>query len=130
MRVAPSRPTFLKRTRYPCDLDPGEKQVSAAWSDLGLDARSRPNQVLGAELRTDNPIAHLGLAWTDDLRWTRVVDITAWQAQKWEQRRLALVTRFHAGMDVPGRPVRYLKFETRGETPRPMLLQRVEVYGE
>lgn len=53
-----------------------------------------------------------------------------WQAKKWEQRWLVPVTKFHAGIDVSGRSVRYLKVETRGETPRPMLLQRVAVYGD
>ena len=61
----------------------------------------------------------------DGQKWVK-----AWQAQKWEQKWLALVTRFHAGMDVPGRPARYVKLETKGETPRPMLLQRVAIYGD
>ena len=74
------------------------------------------------ERRTDGLILSVS---EDGQKWVK-----SWQAQKWEQQWLALVTRFHAGVDVPGRPVRYLKFETGGETPRPMLLQRVQVYGE
>lgn len=78
---------------------------------------NRPN-----EHRTDGLILSVS---ADGQKWVR-----SWQAQKWEPIWLAPVTRFHAGVDVPGRPVRYLKFETLGGTPRPMLLQRVQVYGE
>jgi len=54
----------------------------------------------------------------------------AWQAAEWESTWCAPVTRFHAGIDVPGRPVRYLKFATNGQKQRALLLQRVTVYGE
>jgi hypothetical protein len=96
------------------------------WAKIDLGAVKTVKAVLienrPGERRTDGLILSVS---EDGQKWVK-----AWQAQKWEQRWLALVTRFHAGADVPGRPVRYLKFETRGETPRPMLLQRVQVYGE
>jgi alpha-L-fucosidase len=96
------------------------------WAKIDLGAVKTVKAVLienrPGERRTDGLILSVS---EDGQKWVK-----AWQAQKWEQTWLALVTRFHAGADVPGRPVRYLKFETRGETPRPMLLQRVEVYGE
>lgn len=53
-----------------------------------------------------------------------------WQAAQWEEKWLAVVTHFHAGIDVPGRPAHYLRLETRGVTPRPLLLQRVAVFGD
>lgn len=77
---------------------------------------NRPN-----EKRTEGLILSVS---DDGQKWVK-----AWEAKKWEQKWLALVTRFHAGIDVPGRPVRFLKLETKGEKPRPMLLQRVTVYG-
>jgi hypothetical protein len=40
------------------------------------------------------------------------------------------VTTRQAGAQVPGRPARYLRLETRPSKPAPMLLQRVEVYGK
>ncbi len=61
----------------------------------------------------------------DGRTWEQV-----WQAPQVEARWVVPVTQFHAGVDAPGRPARLLKLETRGETPRPMLLQRCTVYGE
>jgi hypothetical protein len=78
---------------------------------------NRPN-----EKRTDGLILSVS---EDGQKWDKV-----WQAKKWEQRWLVPVTQFHAGIEAPGRPARYLKLETIGETPRPMLLQRITVYGE
>lgn len=53
-----------------------------------------------------------------------------WRAKKWQERWIVPVTVFHAGIDALGKPARYLKLETKGETPRPLLLQRVSVYGD
>jgi alpha-L-fucosidase len=96
------------------------------WAKIDLGAVKNVKAVVienrPDERRTEGLILSVS---EDGQKWVK-----AWQAPKWEQKWLALVTRFHAGMDVPGRPVRYLKFETRGESTRPMLLQRVEVYGE
>ena len=61
----------------------------------------------------------------DGEQWSEV-----WQAEELEDSWCAVVTRFHAGIEVPGRSVRYLKLETRGEKARSLLLQRVTVYGE
>ncbi len=56
--------------------------------------------------------------------------VEAWTAPEWDEKWLAVVTQFHAGIDVLGRPARYLKLETKGEPPRPMLLKRLVVYGK
>lgn len=61
----------------------------------------------------------------DGMKWEQV-----WRAKQWEQNWLVPITHFHAGIEVPGRPVRYLKVETTGDLPRPMLLQRFTVYGD
>ncbi|MBT3193164.1 MAG: hypothetical protein HN341_11475 [Verrucomicrobia bacterium] len=53
----------------------------------------------------------------------------AWEAAEWEPTWCAPITRFHAGIDVPGRPARYLMLQTQGQKPRSLLLQRVTVYG-
>lgn len=78
---------------------------------------NRPN-----ERRTDGLILSVS---EDGQTWAK-----AWQAKEWQQKWLAPVTQFHAGIEAPGRPARYLRLETKGENPRPMLLQRVTVYGE
>jgi hypothetical protein len=62
---------------------------------------------------------------TDGEAWA-----AAWEAEEWEERWFAVLNHFQAGIDVPGRPARYLKLETRGERRRLLLLQRVIVYGE
>jgi alpha-L-fucosidase len=61
----------------------------------------------------------------DGKKWEQV-----WSAKKWEQTWRVPIARFHSGVDVPGRPARYLKVETKGDMPRPMLLQRFTVYGD
>jgi alpha-L-fucosidase len=74
------------------------------------------------ERRTEGLILSISL---DGHAWEQV-----WQAAEWEEKWLAVVTHFHAGIEVPGRPAMYLRLETRGEPPRPLLLQRVTVLGD
>lgn len=74
------------------------------------------------ERRTEGLILSIS---TDGKSWEKV-----WQAIEWEEKWLAVITHFHAGIDIPGRKAQYLKLETRGEPPRPMLLQRVTVLGD
>jgi alpha-L-fucosidase len=61
----------------------------------------------------------------DGQQWTRI-----WAAPTWHQVWEVPVTTAQAGAEVPGRPARYLKMETKPAKPAPMLLQRVEVYGK
>ncbi len=73
------------------------------------------------EYRTEGMIVSVS---EDKENWDEI-----WTAPEWDEKWLAVVTHFHAGIDVLGRKARYIKFETRGEPPRPMLLKRVVVYG-
>jgi hypothetical protein len=61
----------------------------------------------------------------DGQSWTKV-----WQAEEFQTEWSVPLTHFHAGIDVPGRKTRYLKLETHSKKPRPLVLQRVTVYGE
>ena len=61
----------------------------------------------------------------DGVNWEK-----SWHAIKWEPRWVVPVTRFHAGINAPGRPVRYLKLETTGDQPRALVLNRFSVYGD
>lgn len=54
---------------------------------------------------------------------------TIWKAPKWEEKWLVLPTRFQAGITVPGQTMRYIRLETQGNPPRPLLLQRVTILG-
>lgn len=61
----------------------------------------------------------------DGVNWEK-----SWHAIKWEPRWIVPITRFHAGINAPGRPVRYLKLETTGDKPRALILNRLSVYGD
>jgi hypothetical protein len=60
----------------------------------------------------------------DGESWDKV-----WEAEEWEPTWCAVVTHFHAGIEVPGRKVRYLMLQTHGQKKRHLLLQRVTVHG-
>jgi len=74
------------------------------------------------ERRTDGLILSIS---EDGENWEEV-----WKASNWEEKWLAVITHFHAGIEVPGRKAQFLKFETRGAPPKPMRLQRITVFGE
>lgn len=61
----------------------------------------------------------------DGQEWSRV-----WAAPTWQQVWEVPLTMTRSGAEVPGRPARYLKLETKPTKAAPMLLQRVEVYGK
>ncbi len=73
------------------------------------------------EKRTDGLIVSIS---KDGETWEPI-----WQAEKWQPTWVVPVTRFQAGIDVAGRPVRHIKMELKGEIPRPLLLRRVTVLG-
>lgn len=60
----------------------------------------------------------------DGRNWEKI-----WQAKAWEATWIIPVTRFHAGIDVPGRPTRFIKLEMNAASPRPLLLNRLVAYG-
>jgi hypothetical protein len=39
------------------------------------------------------------------------------------------LTHFDAGATVPGRQVRFIRLETKNNSPRSLILQRVSVFG-
>ncbi|MCR9116626.1 MAG: hypothetical protein NXI22_06720 [bacterium] len=47
-----------------------------ATSVVGAGSLLLPAQLIAAELPTDNPTAKHKLAWTDEIKWGNVVDIT------------------------------------------------------
>jgi alpha-L-fucosidase len=78
---------------------------------------NRPN-----EHRSDGLIMSVS---EDGEMWAQV-----WQAEELQPEWTVALTHFHAGIDVPGREARYLKFETRNKKGRSLLLNRVTVYGD
>jgi hypothetical protein len=60
----------------------------------------------------------------DGQKWEEV-----WQAKSWVTTWIARVTQSSGGAVKSGRKARFIKLETRGESPRPLVLRRVTVFG-
>jgi hypothetical protein len=75
----------------------------------------------GEEERTKGLIMSIS---EDGQKWQEV-----WQAKSWATTWLVRLTQSSAGAGNPGRSARFIKLETRGESPRPLVLKRVTVFG-
>jgi hypothetical protein len=60
----------------------------------------------------------------DGQKWEEV-----WQAKSWATTWLVRLTQSSAGAEKPGLKARFIKLETRGESPRELVLKRVTVFG-
>jgi hypothetical protein len=60
----------------------------------------------------------------DGQQWEEV-----WQAQNWATTWIVRLTQSLADTAEPGRKARFIKLETRGQSPRELVLKRVTVYG-
>ncbi len=101
----------------------GDEKNPWAKIDLGavktvnaIEIENRPN-----DRRTDGLILSIS---EDGKKWEEV-----WKAKEWESSWVVPLTHFDAGIDTPGRQARFIKLETKGNSPRPLLLQRITVYG-
>ena len=101
----------------------GEEMIPWAKIDLGavktvnvIEIENRPN-----ERRTNGLSVSLS---EDGQRWEEV-----WRAKEWESSWVVPATHFDAGIQAPGRPARFIKLETKADTPHALMLQRVTVYG-
>ena len=101
----------------------GDEKNPWAKIDLGavktinaVEIENRPN-----ERRTDGLIVSLS---ADGRQWEEV-----WHAKQWESSWVVAVTHFDAGIQAPGRPARFIKLETKADSPHALMLQRVTVYG-
>ena len=61
----------------------------------------------------------------DGKQWDQI-----WQAPEWKEKWLVPVGHFHAGITVPGRNARFIRVETKGNHPRPLILQRMTILGD
>ena len=61
----------------------------------------------------------------DGKKWDQI-----WQAPEWKEKWLVPVDRFHAGINIPGRNARFIRVETKGNAPRPLILQRMTILGD
>jgi len=77
---------------------------------------NRPN-----ERRTEGLIMSVS---EDGQKWEEV-----WKAKDWATTWVVPLTHFDAGASVPGRKLKYIRLETKGDSPRALLLQRVSIFG-
>jgi alpha-L-fucosidase len=101
-------------------------EATNPWAKIDIGAVKNVKAVVienrPGEKRTDGLILSTS---QDGVKWEET-----WRASQWEPRWVVPVTRFHAGINAPGRPLRYLKIESKGDEPRPLLLNRLSVYGD
>jgi len=60
----------------------------------------------------------------DGAKWDEV-----WKAKDWVASWVVPLTHLDAGANVPGRQVRFIRLETKNDSPRALMLQRVAVFG-
>ena len=96
------------------------------WAKIDLGGVKNMKAVVIENLPGNRRSDGLILSVSEDGKdWSKV-----WQASEKEDKWFVPVTRFHSGIDVLGRPVRFLKLETQNQTPTAFLLRRVTVYGD
>ena len=95
------------------------------WAKIDLGAVRNVKAVVIENRPGDRRMNGLILSVSEDGKeWTKVL-----QADVLDDKWFVPVTRFHSGIDVLGRPVRFVKLETKNQGYRPLLLRRVTVYG-
>jgi alpha-L-fucosidase len=91
------------------------------WAKVDLGAVKRVNAVVienkPDEKRTDGLILSIS---EDGQKWEEI-----WRAKTWESSWFVPVARFDAGINAPGRQARFIKVETKGHSPRTLLLRRI-----
>jgi alpha-L-fucosidase len=100
----------------------GEKNP---WAKIDIGAVKTVNAVVidnrHEERRTEGLILSVS---EDGAKWEEV-----WKAKDWVASWVVPLTHFDAGATVPGRQVRFIRLETKNNSPRSLILQRVSVFG-
>jgi alpha-L-fucosidase len=96
------------------------------WAKIDLGAVKNVKAVVIENKPTERRSEGLILSVsTDGQKWTEI-----WKAEQWDLSWTVPITTLDAGAEVPGRKARYFKVETKGDSARPLILQRFTVYGE
>jgi hypothetical protein len=123
--IPENRPLLLKGERPQNGYAFHTKAEENPWVAIDLGESKQINAVVIENRPGDSRSEGLMVSISSDgTTWE-----TIWKASKWEEKWLVLPTRFHAGITVPGRTARYIRLETKGSAPRPLLLQRVSIRG-
>ena len=120
------RPLLLKGERPKTGFAFHTAAEENPWATIDLGEAKQINAVVIENRPGDSRSEGIMMSIsTDGTTWE-----TLWKASKWEEKWLVLPTQFHAGITVPGRTARYIRLETKGNPPRPFLLQRVTILGQ
>jgi hypothetical protein len=100
------------------DMNPWAKiDLGAVRMVRTVEIENRP----GEEERTKGLIMSIS---EDGVKWQQV-----WQAKSWVATWIARLIEPSADIGKPGRKARFIKLETRGDSPRALVLRRVTVFG-
>jgi hypothetical protein len=95
------------------------------WAKIDIGALKTVNAVVidnrPDERRTEGLILSVS---EDGAKWDEV-----WKAKDWVASWVVPLTQLDAGANVPGRKVRFIRLETKNDSPRALMLQRVSVFG-
>ena len=95
------------------------------WAKVDLGAVKTVNAVeienRPSERRTDGLIMSIS---ADGRKWEEI-----WRAKTWESTWVVPVSHFDAGVNAPGRKARFIKVETKGDSPHALMLRRITIYG-
>ena len=95
------------------------------WAKVDLGAVKMVNAVVVENRPNERRSEGLILSISEDgQQWEEI-----WRAQTWESTWLVPVTHFDAGINAPGRRARFLRLETKNDSPRELLLRRITVFG-
>ena len=95
------------------------------WAKIDLGAVKMINAVVIDNRPEDHRSEGLILSVSEDgNKWEEV-----WKAKEWTASWVVQLTHVDAGATVPGRQARYIRLETKGDSPRELMLQRVAVFG-
>lgn len=95
------------------------------WAKIDIGAVKIVNAVVIDNRPEDRRSEGLILSVSEDgNQWEEV-----WKAKDWTASWVVPLTHVFAGATVPGRKVRYIRLETKNDSPRELMLQRVAVFG-
>jgi len=95
------------------------------WAKIDIGAVKTVNAVVIDNRPEERRSEGLILSVSEDgTKWDEV-----WKAKDWVASWVVPLTHLDAGANVPGRKVRFIKLETRNDSPRGLMLQRVAVFG-
>ena len=95
------------------------------WAKIDIGAVKIINAVVIDNRPEDRRSEGLILSVSEDgNQWEEV-----WKAKEWAASWVVPLTHVDAGATVPGRKARYIRLETKNDSPRELMLQRVAVFG-